>query len=199
MSSTGPHNNRAHARVALICAGVVVFMTGAAFAAVPLYKAFCQATGWDGTPRRATKASSQVLDRTINMTFDTSVQGVPWSFDPEQRHQTIRIGATSIAVFKVVNHSDKPVTARAAFNITPETAAFHVRKLQCFCFNAQTLQPGQSAEFPVVYFVEPAFASDPETRDYTDITLSYTFVPAQPDKTSTSAPAGQPVGSRAEG
>ena len=184
-----------HARVALICTGVVALMTGAAFAAVPLYRAFCQATGWDGTARRAEKPSDRVLDQTVRMTFDANVQGVPWTFEPEQRHQTIKVGATSIALFKVVNTSDHPVTARAAFNVSPETAAFHLRKLQCFCFNAQTLQPHQSAEFPVVYFLEPAFASDPETRAYTDVTLSYTFVPATPEKN----PTGQPIGSRAEG
>ncbi len=194
MSSTRPARRPGQTRTALICAGVAVFMTGAAFAAVPLYKAFCQATGWDGTARRADKPSDRVLDQTVVMTFDTNVQGVPWSFEPEQRHQTVKIGATNIALFKVINHSDKAVTARAAFNITPETAAFHLRKLQCFCFNAQTLQPGQTAEFPVVYFVEPAFATDPETKGYKDVTLSYTFVPAQPDK-------GKPLtaGSSAEG
>jgi cytochrome c oxidase assembly protein subunit 11 len=195
MSSTSPPRRRAaHSRVALICAGVVVFMTGAAFAAVPLYKAFCEATGWDGTPRRATKAADRVLAQTVAMTFDTNVQGVPWTFEAEQPHQTVRIGATSIALFKVRNNSDKPVTARAAFNIVPETAAFHLRKLQCFCFNAQTLQPRQEAEFPVVYFIEPAFATDPETKGFSDVTLSYTFVPATPDK----PPTGQPIGSRAE-
>ena len=195
MSSTRPPRRRvSHNRIALICAGVAVFMTGAAFAAVPLYKAFCQATGWDGTARRATRAPDRVLDRTVEMTFDTAVQGVPWTFEPEQRHQTVRIGATSIALFKVANGSDKPVTARAAFNISPETAAFHLRKLQCFCFNAQTLQPHQSAVFPVVYFIEPAFATDPETKGYGDVTLSYTFVPAAPDK----PPTGQPIGSQAE-
>jgi len=195
MSSTRPaRRSVSHGQIALICATVVVFMTGAAFAAVPLYKAFCQATGWDGTARRATRPSDRVLDQTVTMSFDTNVSGVPWTFEPEQRRQTVRIGATSIALFKVVNTSDKVVTARAAFNITPETAAFHLRKLQCFCFNAQTLQPHQSAEFPVVYFIEPAFATDPETKTYTDVTLSYTFLPAAPDK----APTGQPIGSRAE-
>jgi len=195
MSSTRPVRRRvSHGQIALICASVVVFMTGAAFAAVPLYKAFCQATGWDGTARRATRPSDRVLDQTVTMSFDTNVSGVPWTFEPEQRRQIVRIGATSIALFKVVNTSDKVVTARAAFNITPETAAFHLRKLQCFCFNAQTLQPHQSAEFPVVYFIEPAFATDPETKTYTDVTLSYTFLPATPDK----PPTGQPIGSRAE-
>jgi cytochrome c oxidase assembly protein subunit 11 len=196
MSSTRPLRPRrsSNGRLALICFGVAALMTGAAFAAVPLYKAFCQATGWNGTARRASKASDQVLDQTVRMTFDTNVKGVPWTFEAAQPHQTVHVGATSIAIFKVANNSDQPVTARAAFNITPETAAFHLRKLQCFCFNAQTLQPHQSAEFPVVYFLEPAFATDPETKGFTDVTLSYTFVPVAPE----AAPGGRPIGSRAE-
>ncbi len=175
-------------------------MTGAAFAAVPLYQAFCQATGFAGTARRASKASDQVLDRTVLMSFDTNVQGVPWSFEPEQRHQTVRIGATSIALFKVTNTSDKPVTARAAFNITPDTAAFHLRKLQCFCFNRRkaTLLASRAEAPPSRSSISsrPAFATrtlTPEGRTATS-PLSYTFFPATPGKASTS----QPIGSRAE-
>ncbi len=169
-------------RTGLICAVVVVAMTGAAFAAVPLYKAFCQATGFAGTVRKAERPSGQVLDRTLMVSFDTNVRGVPWTFQPMQARQTIKIGATSIAFFKVVNQSDRPVTARAAYNVSPDLAGGHVRKLQCFCFDAQTLAPHQTAEFPVIYYVDPAFATDPDTRGYGDITLSYTFVPAEPEK-----------------
>ncbi len=171
-------------RTAFICGAVVVMMTGAAFAAVPLYKAFCQATGFGGTVRKAEQAPSAgaILDRTLDVSFDTNVRGVPWTFQSMQRRQTIRIGATSIAFFKVVNQSDKAVTARAAYNVSPELAGGHLRKLQCFCFDAQTLQPHQTAEFPVIYYVDPAFASDPDTKGYGDITLSYTFVPAEPVK-----------------
>ncbi len=169
-------------RTGLICAVVVVAMTGAAFAAVPLYKAFCQATGFAGTVRKAERGSGTVLDRSLVVSFDTNVRGVPWTFQPMQARQTIRIGATSIAFFKVVNQSDRPVTARAAYNVSPDLAGGHVRKLQCFCFDAQTLQPHQTAEFPVIYYVDPAFATDPDTRGYGDITLSYTFVPAEPEK-----------------
>ena len=176
-------------RTALICAAVVVAMTGGAFAAVPLYKAFCQATGFAGTVRKGVRApaAGEVLDRTLEVSFDTNVNGVPWTFTPMQRRQTIRIGATNIAFFKVVNQSDKAVTARAAYNVSPDLAGGHVRKLQCFCFDAQTLGPHQTAEFPVIYFIEPSFASDPDTRGYNDITLSYTFVPAAPEKATTAA------------
>ena len=195
MSRTTDPRRRAHGRLAFALAGVAVLMTGAAFAAVPLYKAFCQATGFGGAIPRASSAPGQVLSRTVDVYFDTNVRGVPWTFEPLQHRQTVKVGATSMAYFKVVNNSDQPVTGRAAYNVSPELAGGHLRKLQCFCFNAQTLQPGQEAEFPVVYFIEPAFATDPETKGYNDVTLSYTFVPATPDK----PPTGQPIGSRAEG
>ena len=169
--------NPAHNRVALICAAVVVLMTGAAFAAVPLYKAFCQATGFGGAIPRASTAPGRALDQTLTVYFDTSVRGLPWTFRAMQRSQVVRVGATSVAYFQVVNNSDQAITGRAAYNVSPDTAGWHVRKLQCFCFNAETLQPHQSVKWPVVYFVDPKFASDPEMKGYGDITLSYTFVP----------------------
>jgi cytochrome c oxidase assembly protein subunit 11 len=173
---------------ALISAGVVLAMTGAAFAAVPLYKRFCQLTGFDGTVRKAEAAPTQVLDRSILIRFDANVRGVPWDFGPDQTSQTVRIGKTGLAFFHVKNQSDKPFTAHAAYNVVPESAARYFEKLQCFCFTDQTLQPGQSADFPVVYFVDPKFASDPDTKDEPDITLSYTFFPV-----AGSAPAAKSV------
>lgn len=163
-------------RTALICAAVAVAMTGAAFAAVPLYKAFCQATGWAGTARRATVAPAHALAREITVNFDTNIANVPIAFNALQRSQTVHVGASSIAFFKVVNTSDRQITVRAAYNVSPDQAGAHVHKLQCFCFSAQTLAPNQHAEFPVVYFIDPAFASDPEMKGIDDITLSYTFV-----------------------
>jgi cytochrome c oxidase assembly protein subunit 11 len=180
MSTT---SKRGHRTTALILGGVALAMTGAAFAAVPLYKAFCQATGFGGSIPRATSApgQGQASDHKLTVSFDTNVRGIPWTFQAEQRSQTIRLGAPSVAYFKVTNNSDQPITGRAAYNVDPELAGAHVRKLHCFCFDAQTLQPHQTAEFPVVYFVEPSFATDPNTRSYGDITLSYTFVQVAPE------------------
>jgi cytochrome c oxidase assembly protein subunit 11 len=179
---------KAKRRTALISAVVVFGMTGAAFAAVPLYRTFCQLTGFDGTVRRAEAAPTQVLDKTLLIRFDANVRGVPWAFAPDQTTQTIKIGKTGLAFFHVKNNSDKPVTAHAAYNVTPESSAKYFQKLQCFCFTDQTLQPGQSADFPVVYFVDPKYASDPDTKNEPDITLSYTFFPvgasAATDKTA---------------
>ena len=174
---TNPPGRGSHRRIALICAGVAVLMTGAAFAAVPIYKAFCQATGFAGAIPRATRAPGHTLDQDLTVYFDTNVRGLPWTFQALQRSQVIKVGATSVAYFQVVNNSDQTITGRAAYNVTPDSAGWHVRKLQCFCFNAETLQPHQSVKWPVVYFIDPKFASDPEMKGYGDITLSYTFVP----------------------
>jgi cytochrome c oxidase assembly protein subunit 11 len=168
----------ASARTAMICAVAAVGMTGAAFAAVPLYRAFCQATGFGGAIPKASSAPGQVADRELTIYFDTNVRGVPWTFEPEQRSQKVKVGATNVAYFKVVNNSDHAITGRAAYNVTPETAGWHVRKLQCFCFNAETLQPHQKAVWPVIYFIDPKFVTDPEMKGYDDLTFSYTFVPA---------------------
>jgi cytochrome c oxidase assembly protein subunit 11 len=177
----------------LISVGVVLAMTGAAFAAVPLYKTFCQLTGFDGTVRKAQAAPTQVLDQTLLIRFDANVRGVPWAFAPDQTSQTLRIGKTGLAFFHVKNQSDRPFTAHAAYNVVPESAAKYFEKLQCFCFTDQTLQPGQSADFPVVYFVDPKYASDPDTKNEPDVTLSYTFFPvatqAAADKSVSNAPA----------
>jgi len=164
--------------VALICGAVLIGMVGAAYAAVPLYRAFCQVTGYGGTVREAKAAPGKVLDETLLIRFDTNVRGLPWDFTPEQVDQTVKIGATQVAMFKVTNHSDKPVTARAVFNVVPEQAAVYFRKLSCFCFSDQTVAAGATVEMPVLYFVDPKYAQDFETKNGKTITLSYTFFPA---------------------
>ena len=162
-------------RTALIALGAAVMMVGAAYAAVPLYRAFCQATGFNGTVKRAKAAPGRVLDHEVNITFDTNVRDVPFIFVAEQRHQKVKLGATGLAHFKVTNTSDRAITARAVYSVLPESAGAYVRKIQCFCFSDQTLQPHQTVEFPTVYFVEPGFATDPDSKTFSDITLSYTF------------------------
>ena len=168
------------ARTALICGAVVVGMTGAAFAAVPLYRAFCQATGFDGTVRRADAAPKASLDRTIKVRFDGNVRNLSWDFEPEQVSQTVKIGDTSLAFFKATNTGSKPVTGTAVFNVVPEAAGAHFRKLECFCFQEQEIAPGETIQFPVVYFVDPELVKDPEAKRIDEITLSYTFFPIEP-------------------
>ena len=177
--------------VALICGGVVVLMTGAAFAAVPLYRLFCQVTGFDGTVKRAEKAPDTVLDRTVLIRFDTNVRGLPMTFRAEQTTQRVRIGDTGMAYFDVTNTSDQPIHATAAYNVVPERAGPYFQKLQCFCFEGQTIQPGETRAFPVQYFVAPEIATDREAQGVREITLSYTFYPTKGfDAASASAPTG---------
>ncbi len=168
---------RANARIVVICAAVFAVMTGAAFAAVPLYKAFCQATGFAGAIPKATRAPTTELAQEVVVSFDTNVRGLPWDFRPLQPSQTLHIGQTGIAFFAVTNRSNVPLTGRASYNVTPLFAGAYVRKLQCFCFSNQTIPAHATVKFPVLYFVDPQFASDPDTKGYTNLVLAYTFFP----------------------
>lgn len=187
MSSTVPSEaTRRNARVALWCAVGFAGMVGAAYASVPLYRAFCQLTGFDGTPRRTEQAASRTLDRTLEVRFDANVRGLPWTFRPQQTSQTLRIGETGLAYYTVTNNSDHPITGRAVYNVTPQLAGAYFRKLECFCFSDQTVAARTTVEFPVVYFVDPKFAEDFNTRGKSEVTLSYTFYPAQNAKPTAS-------------
>lgn len=177
LTPTSDRQRKGARRTALISAAVAFGMVGAAFAAVPLYKRFCEATGYDGTVRKAEAKPGVVLDKTVQVRFDTNVRGLDWDFKADQLSQTVKIGATGLAFFHVTNRSSKPVTGHAAYNVAPEAAGKHFQKLECFCFTDQTLQPGQSMDFPVVYFVDPAYAADPDAMNGQEITLSYTFFP----------------------
>lgn len=162
-------------RTAAICTVVLACMVGAAFAAVPLYRIFCQQTGYDGASRRAKTRPGVILQKRVTIRFDANVRDLPWDFGPDQLSQSIRIGDTGLAFFHVTNRSDQAITAHASYNVVPLSAGLYFEKLQCFCFTDQTLKPGQHADFPVVYFVDPRFASDPDTKNTPEITLSYTF------------------------
>jgi len=181
--------------IAIACVVTVMAMTGAAFAAVPLYRLFCQATGFDGTVRKAEAAPDRQLDETVLIRFDTNVRGLPMTFRPEQISQRVRIGETGMAFFDVTNTSDRPIYARAAYNVVPEYVGPYFQKLQCFCFTGQTIGAGETRKFPVQYFVAPEIATDSEARGAREITLSYTFYPdkageAAATAASTSGAAG---------
>ena len=165
--------------IAIACVFTVMAMTGAAFAAVPLYRMFCQVTGFNGTVSRAETAPDRVLDETVLIRFDTNVRDLPMVFHAEQVSQRVRIGETGMAFFDVTNTSDQPIQATAAYNVVPERAGPYFQKLQCFCFDSQTIQPGQTVKFPVQYFVAPEIATDRESRGVREITLSYTFYPTK--------------------
>lgn len=165
-----------HRTLAAWCFALVVTMVGAAYAAVPLYRLFCQVTGFDGTPRIATSVPSVVLDKTITVRFDGNVApGLPWKFEPVQNTVEAKIGESMLVFYRATNTSDKPVKGSATFNVFPEIAAVYFNKVQCFCFTEQVLEPGQSIEFPVSFFVDPEIVHDKDARRVTHITLSYTF------------------------
>jgi cytochrome c oxidase assembly protein subunit 11 len=175
-----------------IAAAVVLGMTGMAFAAVPLYEAFCKVTGYGGTTQEASAAPSTVLDRTIEIRFDANTApDLPVEFAPKQMSETLRIGETGLAFYRVRNLSDQPIIARATYNVTPHVAGQYFAKLECFCFQDQTIAAGAEADLPVVFFVDPEIVSDPDTSEIGTLTLSYTFF------RSTSPQAAAPAGGRA--
>jgi cytochrome c oxidase assembly protein subunit 11 len=187
MDDPGPAGGRGPKRrrigngpLALVCVVVFAAMVGLAFAAIPLYHRFCELTGFNGTPRRveAAAAPRKVLARTLVVHFDTNVRGLPWTFTPVVPEQTIHIGATDLAYFKVKNNGSTPTTGHAVYNVSPESAATYFLKIQCFCFTDQTIQPGVEMTFPVIYYVDPKFDTDTDTKPLQELTLSYTFYPA---------------------
>ncbi|WP_339933738.1 cytochrome c oxidase assembly protein [uncultured Brevundimonas sp.] len=175
--------------VALACAATAVLMVGAAFASVPLYRIFCQVTGFNGTVSRAEQAPTTVLDETLLIRFDTNVRDLPMQFRAEQVAQRVQVGDTGLAYFDVTNTSDQPIHATAAYNVVPERAGPYFQKLQCFCFDSQTIAPGETQKFAVQYFVAPEIATDREGRGVREITLSYTFFPTKGEQTASLASA----------
>jgi len=166
-------------RTGLIAGFVACFMVGMGFAAVPLYRMFCQQTGWGGTARIDEGATAPgSVGRMVTVRFDANTNAkLPWTFQPEQQTQRVAIGARQIAFFDATNLSNKTVTGSAAFNISPDQSARYFVKVQCFCFTQQTLQPGETQRMPVVFYVDPAFLKDRDNDQVSEITLSYTFYP----------------------
>lgn len=170
---------RKNRKVALIAAGGALAMLGLGYASVPLYRLFCQVTGYGGTTQRATAeklAGVKVAGKMIRVRFDANVApGMPWMFKPQQVTQDLRIGERKIATFEARNLSGRPITGTAIFNVSPEQAGKYFNKIQCFCFTQQKLIPGQDVRMPVIYYVDPAILDDPGANNIEEITLSYTF------------------------
>jgi len=164
---------------AAACVVFVAGMVGMSYAAVPLYRIFCQVTGYDGTPLRADAAPDRTIERTITVRFDGNVMnGLGWSFRPIERQVKIKVGEVKEISFRAESRMPTETTGTASFNVTPEIAGAYFNKLACFCFSEQTLKPGEVVDMPVQFFIDPAIAEDREL-DYIDtITLSYTFFPS---------------------
>jgi cytochrome c oxidase assembly protein subunit 11 len=173
-------------RTAAIAALIVVAMVGLAFASVPLYRLFCQVTGFAGTTQRADAADlpAEPVGKIISVRFDANTNSaLPWTFEPEEHTQRVAIGARDMAFYNAKNLSDKAVTGTATFNVTPAQAGQYFSKIQCFCFTEQTLKPGEEVRMPVVFYVDPAILDDPNAKDISEITLSYTFYPVDDPQT----------------
>src|SRR5690349_6750997 len=165
-----------NARIAWTLVLVVGSMLGLAYAAVPLYEAFCKATGFGGTPLVAQEGDRPVINRTVTVRFDTNVDpGLAWRFEPEQRQVTVHLGEEKLVYFRATNLSQRPIVGAANYNVTPERTAGWFNKIQCFCFTEQLLKPGQSVDMPVIFFVDSDMAKDRAYDDINTITLSYTF------------------------
>lgn len=176
-ASTAKRNRR----VGLIALSFAGGMLGLGFASVPLYRMFCQVTGFNGTTQRVDEAKAAtiaVADRMMSIRFDGNVErGMPWEFKPLQITDSVSIGARDMALFWAKNSSDRAITGTATFNVEPAYVGKYFNKIQCFCFTEQTLEPGQEIRMPVLYYVDPAILNDPEAKDVEQITLSYTFHP----------------------
>jgi cytochrome c oxidase assembly protein subunit 11 len=179
-----PVRNR---RVAATAVAISVAMLGLAYASVPLYRMFCQATGFGGTTQRAAEAPA-TTGRLVTVRFDANASPVlGWQFHPARPQVSLKLGEEVMAHYVARNMTSKPVTGSAVFNVTPASAGAYFNKIQCFCFTEQTLQPGESIDMPVVFFVDPALADDPDTAAVSEITLSYTFYPVTKSNTAAAA------------
>ncbi|SMQ59657.1 cytochrome c oxidase assembly protein subunit 11 [Devosia lucknowensis] len=175
-SPTLPMNNgRSNKRTATILGGLALGMVGLAFASVPLYQLFCQVTGFGGTTQVATDNPKGVIAREMKVRFDVNIDpALDWTVKPAAPI-TDQIGRVDTVNYIATNHSDKPVTGQAIFNVVPEKAGLYFNKIECFCFTEQTLQPGETVEMPIVFFVDPDLADNHELNTIKEITLSYTF------------------------
>lgn len=178
-------------KVAATAAGVAAAMLALAFASVPLYRMFCQVTGYGGTTQKASKPSSIVLDRTVTVRFDANVgAGLAWRFEPLVRTIDVKLGETTLIQYRATNTSDRPLVGTSTFNVAPDVTGAFFNKLECFCFTEQRLEPGQSIDMPVSFYVDPAMASDPDASKVKQLTLSYTFYPVEKPSAAPTAARG---------
>ncbi|MBV1886071.1 MAG: cytochrome c oxidase assembly protein [Parvibaculaceae bacterium] len=166
--------------IVTICLGVVFGMAGLSYASVPLYKLFCQVTGYGGTTQTADIAPDVILDREMTIRFDANTsRGLAWDFKPGHGPMKVRVGETNLAYYEAHNPTDKPITGMAIFNVTPQEAGYYFTKIECFCFTEQTLAPGERVDMPVSFFIDPEIAEEQNLDSVKTITLSYTFYPKE--------------------
>jgi cytochrome c oxidase assembly protein subunit 11 len=170
---------RKNSRTLIVLLAIIAAMIGLVAISPTLYRVFCEATGLNGTTQRAERAPGAVAGQ-IGVRFDANVHpGLPWRFEPEQTTVRIQPGAQTKIFYMAQNLSARAITAQAVYNVSPDEVGKYFKKIQCFCFSEQTLQPGQKVDMPVIFFVDPAIKKDPDTKDIDEITLSYTFYPVE--------------------
>jgi cytochrome c oxidase assembly protein subunit 11 len=171
--------------------GVATIMLGLSFAAVPFYDWFCRTTGFAGTSQVAVEASEVILDKSITIWFDASKKaGMPWDFKAEVPNMEIKIGENGLAFYRAHNPTDRVVAGTASYNVMPYSVGPYFTKVACFCFSEQVLQPGETVDMPVSFYVDAEIVNDPEAKYVHEITLSYTFHETQaPVQQATLAPA----------
>ena len=175
MARRPPNRNR-NGATGIMLAVVAVAMIGAAYASVPLYRLFCQVTGYGGTTRTAEAAPKKIVDREITVRFNSDVHSkLPWRFEPRQLSMKMKLGEERLAIYSATNQGDETITGTATFNVTPAKAGIYFNKIDCFCFTEQTLEAGKTASLPVSFFIDPDMVNDHNLDDVTTITLSYTF------------------------
>ena len=185
MSAPDQAQRKRTVRTGFLAGALALSMVGVGFAAVPLYRIFCQVTGFGGTTQKVDAAQAAEFvpsTDTITVRFDSNIRGVPWSFGPEHVTDTVTLGSRDMAIFIAKNESAADSIGTASYNVTPEQAGKYFNKVQCFCFTEQKLKPGEQVRMPVLFIVDPAIRSDPETKNIDEITLSYTFFPVDPAK-----------------
>ncbi len=171
---------RQNRKVALSSFALVCVMVGLSFAAVPLYKIFCQVTGFGGTTQRVEANTGPVLDRMITVRFDSNTaNGLAWRFKPVENTVDLKLGENKLAFYQATNMSNETLHGTATFNVTPEIAGGYFNKIECFCFTEQTLKPGQTVDMPVSFFIDPEIMKHSDAREIKEITLSYTFFPVK--------------------
>jgi len=179
MTGLSGERSSGNTRVALVCAGLIVAMVGLTYASVPLYRLFCQATGYGGTTQRAEVAPIAIGQRHITIRFNADVaKGLGWHFGPVESSVVVVTGEPRTIAYRATNPGKDAVTGTAVYNVTPEKAGAYFNKIACFCFDEQTLKAGETVDMPVQFFVDPAIETDPNARDIDTITLSYTFFKA---------------------
>ncbi|MCF6215017.1 MAG: cytochrome c oxidase assembly protein [Emcibacter sp.] len=179
MTTYAPSHTTSNKKTALALLGVLAVMFALVAASVPLYKLFCQVTGFGGTTQQAESSDGKILARDMTVRFNADVnRKLPWYFKPVQRSVKVKIGEEALVFYKAINNSTETITGTATFNVTPFKAGIYFSKIECFCFTEQTLAPGEEVDMPITFFIDPEIANDKNLKEVKEITLSYTFFKA---------------------